>query len=138
VRARCVSIVIADRQPVVLYGVMAILRCESGFDVVASCHDAAASIRSIRNLSPDLALLDISEPSPIGFEVLAAVKSEKLPTRVIYLSSLSDGRNPTGAIARGAYGIIPKEAAPQHLVSALRRVVSGLRLRPPDPVAPPQ
>jgi DNA-binding NarL/FixJ family response regulator len=119
-----VSIVIADRQPVVLHGLLAMLRSEGDFNVLASCHDGATCIRSIRNLCPDLALLDIS----IGDEVLAAVKGEQLSTRVVYLSSSSDAREAAGAIANGAYGIISKEAAPQLLVRWLRQVASGLRL----------
>jgi len=128
VRARCVSIVIADRQPVVVYGLLAMLRSAGDFNVVASCHDGATCIRSIRNLCPDLALLDVSQPSPIGFEVLAAVKGEQLSTRVVYLSSSCDAGDAVGAIANGAYGIIPKDAAPQLLVRGLRQVASGLRL----------
>jgi DNA-binding NarL/FixJ family response regulator len=104
------------------------LRSEGDFNVVASCHDGATSIRSIRDFSPDLALLDISQPSPIGFEVLAAVKGEQLSTRVVYLSPSSDARDAAGAIANGAYGIIPKESAPHLLVRGLRQVASGLRL----------
>src|SRR5215471_12813267 len=128
VSARCVSVIIADRQPVVLYGLLSMLRSEGDFNVVSSCHDGATCIRSIRDLCPDLALLDISEPSPIGFEVLAAVKGEQLSTRVVYLSSSSDAGDAAGAIANGAYGIIPKDAAPQLLVRGLRQVASGLRL----------
>jgi len=128
VSERGVSIVIADRHPVVLYGLLAMLHSESDFNVVASGHDGATGIRSIRDLCPDLALLDISQPSPIGFDVLAAVKGEQLSTRVVYLSSSSDAGDAVGAIANGAYGIIPKEATPQLLVRWLRQVASGLRL----------
>ena len=131
--SRCVSIVIADRHPVVLYGLLAMLRPESDFNVLASCHDGATCIRSIRDLCPDLALLDISPPSPIGYEVLAAVKEEQLSTRVVYLSSSSDARDAAGAIANGAYGIIPKDAAPHLLVGLLRQVASGVRLALPLP-----
>jgi two-component system, NarL family, nitrate/nitrite response regulator NarL len=56
-----------------------------------------------------------------------------LSTRVVYLSSSSDARDAVGAIANGAYGIIPKEAAPQLVVSWLRQVASGLRLLLPVP-----
>jgi DNA-binding NarL/FixJ family response regulator len=133
VGSRCVRIVIADRQPVVLYGLLAMLRSEGDFNVVASCHDGATCIRSIRNLCPDVALLDISPPSPIGYEVLAAVKGEQLSTRVVYLSSSSDAPDAAGAIANGAYGIISKEATPHLLVGWLRQVASGLRLLLPIP-----
>ncbi len=128
--AGCVSIVIADRQPVVLYGLLAMLRSEGDFNVVASCCDGATCIQSIRDLSPDLALLDVSRPSPIGFEVLETVKVEQLSTRVVYLSPSCDTWDVPGAIANGAYGVIPKESAPQLLLRGLRHVASGLRLLP--------
>lgn len=133
--SRCLSIVIADRQPVVLYGLLAMLRPEGDFNVLATCYDGATCIQSICNLRPELALLDISQPNPIGYEVLAAVKGEQLSTRVVYLSSSYDERDAAGAIANGAYGIIPKEAAPQLLVRWLRQVASGLRLLLPVPGA---
>jgi two-component system, NarL family, nitrate/nitrite response regulator NarL len=130
VARHCMSIVIADRQPVVLYGLLAMLRAESDFNVVASCHDGASCIQSIRDLCPDLALLDIAQPGPIGFQVLAAVKVEQLSTRVVYLSPSSNPSDAAGAIAKGAYGVIPKEAAPELLLRGLRQVASGLRLLP--------
>jgi len=133
---RGISIVIADRQPVVLHGLLAMLGSEGDFNVVASCRDGATCIQSIRDLSPDLALIDISRPSPIGFEVLETVKVEQLSTRVVYLSPLHDGWDVPSVIANGAYGVIPKESAPQLLLRGLRHVASGLRLFP-RPEQPP-
>jgi DNA-binding NarL/FixJ family response regulator len=112
------------------------LRLEGDFNVLAACYDGATCIQAIRNLRPELALLDIAQPNPIGYEVLAAVKGEPLSTRVVYLSSSFDARDAAGAIAKGAYGIIPKEAAPQLLVMWLRQVASGLRLALRVPGAP--
>lgn len=106
------------------------LRSENDFNVVASCYDGATCIQSIRDLSPDLALLDVSLPSPIGFDVLEAVKVEQLSTRVVYLSPSCDAWDVPGAIANGAYGVILKESAPQVLLRGLRHVASGLRLFP--------
>jgi two-component system nitrate/nitrite response regulator NarL len=129
VGSRCVSIVIADRQPVVLCGLFTMLR-ENDFNVVASCQDGATCARTIRDLSPDLALLDISLPGSSAFEVLAAVKVEHLSTRVVFLSASSAPSEAASAIARGAYGVIPKDAAPQLLLRGLRQVAFGLRLSP--------
>src|SRR5580700_7988202 len=62
VSTHCVSIVIAAHYPVVLCGLATIIRAASDFSVVASCRDVASCISAIRNLSPNLALLDISPP----------------------------------------------------------------------------
>jgi DNA-binding NarL/FixJ family response regulator len=127
---RCVSVVIADRHPVVLCGVISLLRAESDFNVLTSCRDGTTCIQAIRDLSPDLALLDISMPGLSGLEILAATTSDHLCTRVVFLTASPERREIVTAIARGAYGVIHKEAAPQFLVQCLRRVASGVRLLP--------
>ena len=65
---RCVRVVIADRHPVVLCGLMSLLGAENDFDVVASCYDGRKCIQAIREFSPDIALLDIFMPGLSGLE----------------------------------------------------------------------
>jgi DNA-binding NarL/FixJ family response regulator len=109
---------------------MAILRAEADFDVVASCQDGAKCIQTIRELSPDLALIDISLPCFDGLKILAVAKLERISTRIVYLSEVAEPAEGERAIARGAYGVISKEAAPQLLLRGLRRVMFGKRLLP--------
>jgi two-component system nitrate/nitrite response regulator NarL len=129
---RCVSVVIADRHPVVLCGLSSVLRAESDFNVVTSCRDGTTCIQAIRDFSPDLVLLDIYMPGLSGLEILAATKSEHLCTRVVFLTASAERSKIVTAIARGAYGIIRKDATPQLLVRSLRQVASGVRLLPPS------
>ena len=119
-----VSIVIADRHPVVLYGLKSILSAENGFTVVASCDDGANSIQAVRDLSPDIALVDMSMQDPNGLEILAAVMSEDLCTRVVFLTAAVGDRELVAAAAAGAYGVITKKATPEMLVEFLRQVAS--------------
>jgi two-component system nitrate/nitrite response regulator NarL len=130
VAPRCVSVVIADRHPVILCGLKSILSAESDFNVVASCRDGKTCVEVIRDQSPNLALLDTSLLDLSGLQLLAAIKSEHLCTRVVFFSLSFDRRETATAIARGAYGVIPKEAAPELLLRCLRKVASGLRLLP--------
>ena len=127
---RCVSVVIADRHPVILCGLKSILSAESDFNVVASCRDGKTCVEVIRDQSPNLALLDTSLLDLSGLQLLAAIKSEHLGTRVVFFSLSFDSSETASAIARGAYGVIPKEAAPELLLRCLRKVASGLRLLP--------
>jgi two-component system, NarL family, nitrate/nitrite response regulator NarL len=132
VPTHCVSIVIAAHYPVVLCGLTTILRAESDFSVVASCSDVASCIEAIRDLSPNLALLDVSLPNQSGPQILAAINAEHLCTRVVFLSASSDASDREQPIARRAYGVIPRDAAPNILLRFLRRISSGLELSIPQ------
>jgi DNA-binding NarL/FixJ family response regulator len=129
VAPRRFSVVIADRHPVVLCGLKNVLSAESDFNVVASCRDGKTCMQVIRDRSPDLALLDTVLLDDLsGLQLLAAIKSEHLCTRVVFFSLSFDSPETATAIARGAYGVIPKEAAPELLLRCLRKVASGQRL----------
>jgi DNA-binding NarL/FixJ family response regulator len=125
-----VSVVIADRHPVVLYGVMSVLSAENDFDVVASCRDGAKCLNAIRELCPDIALLDIFMPGLSGLEILDCVVSDQLPTRVVFLTAAVEDRELIVAAAKGAHAVILKEAAPEILVDCIHRVAAGHRLLP--------
>jgi two-component system nitrate/nitrite response regulator NarL len=127
---RCVTVVIADRHPVVVLGLMSLLSAHNDFKVVASCYDGKKCLQAIRDLSPDVALLDIFMPGLTGLDILAAATSEHLPTRIVFLTASAEDRELIIAAARGAYGVVLKEAAPEVLVHCLRQVAAGRRLLP--------
>jgi len=131
---RCTSVVIADRHPVVLQGLMKVLGTEDGLEIVASCNDGTSCIETIRNLVPDIAILDISMPGLTGLEILAIINSERLPTRLIFFAASIEDRELVLSAAAGAYGIIPKDVEIKILVRSLRQVADGQRLLPlPSP-----
>ena len=131
---RCTSVVIADRHPVVLQGLMKVLGTEDGFEIVASCNDGTSCIETIRNLVPDIAILDISMPGLTGLEILTIANSESLSTRLVFFTASIEDRELVMSAAAGAYGIIPKDVELEILVRSLRQVADGQRLLPlPSP-----
>jgi two-component system, NarL family, nitrate/nitrite response regulator NarL len=130
---RCVSIVIADRHPVVLLGLTNLLGAERDFKIVARSRDGPSCIEAIRRLIPDIAIVDISMPGLTGWEILATANSENLPTRVVLFTASADDRERVMAAAAGAYGVIPKDVTPEILVQSLRQVANGQRLLPLPP-----
>src|SRR5947209_5561978 len=102
---RCVNLVVADPHPVVVYGLTTLLNAESDFNVVGSFYDGRSCIQAIRDFTPEIALLDISMPGLTGLEVLAAATSERLSTRIVFLTAATDDRDLIVAVARGAYGV---------------------------------
>jgi two-component system, NarL family, nitrate/nitrite response regulator NarL len=124
---RCVSVVIADGCPVFLCGLISVLRSEHDFDVVARCRNGVESLQAIRDLSPDIALLDSSMPIASGVNVLASAISEGSQTRIVLLAAPAELRS-IFTVAKGAYGIVPRDVPPVVLIRDLRQVAAGQRL----------
>ncbi len=122
--------VIADRHPVVLQGLMKVLEAEDGFEVVACCSDGTSCIEAIRNLVPDIAILDMSLPGLTGLEILTIANSESLSTRLVFFTASIEDRELVMSAAAGAYGLIPKDVELEFLVQSLRQVADGQRLLP--------
>jgi DNA-binding NarL/FixJ family response regulator len=87
-------------------------------------------MESIRDLSPDLALLGVSLPLMSGQQILGSINSEPLRTRVVFISTSVDESTGMSARAGGAYGVIPQDATPPFLIRSLRKVASGKKLPP--------
>jgi DNA-binding NarL/FixJ family response regulator len=104
-----------------------VFRAEPDFSVVADCRDGTGCLRAIRELSPDLAVLDSSMPHQGGLQVLAAVKTERRPTQVILLSESPDISSTADFVAKGAYCVLSKEAPLETLVQRSREVTGGQR-----------
>jgi RNA polymerase sigma factor (sigma-70 family) len=122
------SVVIADRHPVVLQGLMKVLETQPDFTVVACCSDGMSCLEAIRNLTPDIAILEISMPELTGPEILAVANAENLATRLVFFTASIDGHEL--AAVDGGYSVILKDATPEILVQTLRQVANGQRLLP--------
>ncbi|MDB5635323.1 MAG: hypothetical protein JWP51_231 [Bradyrhizobium sp.] len=127
---RRTSVVIADRHPVVQQGLTRVLESESDFEVVACCSDGRNCIEALRNLAPDIAILDIAMPSLTGLEILAITNSENLATRLVFFTASVADHELVMSAAAGAYGVLLKDVAPEILLQSLRQVAEGQRLLP--------
>jgi len=123
-----ISLVIADRHPVVLQGLKSVLGAQNGFKIVACCSDGPSCIGAIRSLVPDVAVLDISMPGLTGLEILTIANS----TRLVFFTASVQGRELVTSAAAGAYGVILKDVALETLVQSLRQVAGGHRLPLPS------
>jgi two-component system nitrate/nitrite response regulator NarL len=127
---RCTSVVIADRYPVVLLGLSAVLAAHRDFNIVASCSDGTSCIEALRKLAPNIAILDVSMPGVTGLEILSIVNSENLSTRLVFLTASDEDSDLVMSAAADGYSVIPKDVAPEVLVQSLRQIAEGQRLLP--------
>lgn len=119
------SLVLADDHPIVLDALEQLFRLEEGLEVVGRCRDGEETLRAVRELEPDVLVLDVRMPGPDGLEVLRTLESERHPTRVVVLTAELEDDQLLEAIRAGARGVVLKDMAPQLLVEAVRTVLGG-------------
>ena len=124
-------ILIADDQAMIRGAFAALLGLESDFEVVAQVASGDRVVPEALRTIPDVALLDVQMP---GLDGLAAASSlrEQLPScRVIILTTFGRPGYLRRAMEAGAVGFLVKDAPPEQLIDAIRRVLRGLRVVDP-------
>src|SRR5215213_6016792 len=122
---RRIRVVIADRQPVVLQGLGDTLGAHSDFEIVASCTDGPSCVEAIRDLAPDIAILDGSMPGMTVPEILSIANAGNSSTRFVFFTSSEFERELVLSAAVDGYSLISKNVAPDVFVQSLRRVAKG-------------
>lgn len=120
---RRVRIAIADDHPIFRDGLKRLLESEPGFAVVAEAADGLEALRAVRDVQPDILLLDVAMPQMGGIETLAS--PDLSSTRVILLTAAIEPGDLLRAVQSGARGVILKESATRHLIEGIHRVVAG-------------
>ena len=117
---RRVRLVIADRRPIVLQGLVSLLGAQPDFEVVACCLNGAGCLAAIRSLTPDVVLLEDAFTDVTASDILAAVDDEGLSSRLVFFTATVTCGDIARALATGACGAIPTNAKPEALVQSLR------------------
>ncbi|MCA6115886.1 VCBS domain-containing protein [Bradyrhizobium sp. WSM 1738] len=127
---RCIRLVIADRQPIVLQGLRSVLAAQRDFEIVASCSTGTSCLEAIRNLAPDVALLANALPDVTISEILAIAQAEHLPTRLVLFTESETDDDLTLTIADGACCAISKYADPDTILRSLRLMTERVSASP--------
>jgi len=124
-RKGTVRIVIADDHPIVRDGLKKLLLLEDDFDVVGEAGDGREVLEKVRELDPDVLLLDLRMPNLDGLGALQALQQVNQRTRVIILTASEDKNEFVQAMKLGCSGIVLKQTAPDLIVKSIRKVNSG-------------
>jgi len=127
-----IRILLADDHSIVLDGLKRILEDCDDLEVVAEAQNGEQALRLALERRPDVAVVDISMPGLDGLEVLARIRSQAMEIPVIMLTMYEEEQYMFRALEAGAMGYITKRSAPDQLVQAIRRVVSGKRYVPEE------
>lgn len=120
-----ITIALADDHPIFREGLRKLISAHPQFEVVAEAANGADALDRVRELRPDILLLDVQMPSRGGLDTLAQLAAERLPTKVILLTAAIDRADIVRAVHLGARGVVMKDSASALLYKCIERVVAG-------------
>ncbi len=126
-----IRVLIADDQALVRGALAALLRLEHDIEVVAEVGSGAEAVAAASAHAPDVALLDVQMPGMDGLTAAAELRTVSPRCRVIVCTTFGRPGYLARAMTAGAAGFVVKDAPPEQLVDAVRRVHAGLRVVDP-------
>ena len=120
-----IRVLIADDHALVRAGFRALVEKIEGLVVVGEAGNGTEALKLVRELQPNLLLLDLTMPEGGGFEVLDQMKKHYPEIRVIVLTVHEAGEYAIRALREGAAGFLPKSAAGTELEQAIQTVLRG-------------
>jgi two-component system, NarL family, response regulator LiaR len=120
-----IRVLIADDHKVVRQGLRFLLSSEPEIEVAGEAADGVAALAAIRDLKPDVVLLDMLMPGLDGLGVLAAMRDQRLTAAVLVLTSSAEDQHLVQAIKAGALSYLPKTAGVDQVIDAVRAAARG-------------
>jgi DNA-binding NarL/FixJ family response regulator len=120
-----IRIVVADDHPTLRDGLRRLVELENDLAIVGEAANGERALELVRELDPDILLLDVSMPKLSGLEVLRRLAAEKSRVRTLLFTAGIDRSEMLQALELGARGVILKDSPTQLLFKGIRGVMDG-------------
>ena len=120
-----IKVIIADDHPVIRSGVKSVLTADPQIEIIAEAKDGEEAYNLIIKHQPDVALIDVEMPKITGLEITRRIISEKIKTRIVFLTMYKDEEMFNEAMDTGAFGYVLKENAVEDVLESVKLVAEG-------------
>ncbi len=120
-----VRLLLVDDHEVVRAGLRTLLESEGDMEIVGEAGTAGEALRALEQLEPDVILMDIGLPDLSGIEAADRIRKLRPDVAVVALTIHEDKEYFFKMLEAGATGYVPKRAAPEELINAIRAAAKG-------------
>ena len=120
-----ITVLIVDDHTLVRDGIRSLLELYTDFEVVGEAADGKEALEKVKELAPEVVLMDLAMPVMTGLEATRRIRKEFPETKVLALTQYDDSEYVVPVIRAGALGFVTKMAAFSELVSAIQAVHKG-------------
>ena len=122
---RKIKVLVVDDHAVVREGIRTLLSLQKDMEVIGEAVNGQDAIEKVKQLLPDVTVMDIVMPVMSGLEATKRISKECPQTKVLILTQYDEEENMFVARQVGAYGFIPKTAASSDLLTGIKAVGEG-------------
>lgn len=129
-----ITVLIADDQPLVRMGLRALVDAEHDMTVIAEAGTGLEAVARVRELHPDVVLMDIRMPELDGIAALRRIGADPTcaSTRVVVLTTFELDEYVFAALQAGAAGFLVKDSEPDEILRGIRLAAGGSSLLSPS------
>jgi DNA-binding NarL/FixJ family response regulator len=120
-----ISVLIADDHGVIRDGLGRLIDALDDIELAGTAHDGAEAVARVRELEPDVVLMDLDMPTMDGIEATRRISEDRPGTAVLVLTSFSDRARILGALSAGACGYLLKDASAEEVADGIRAASRG-------------
>lgn len=120
-----IRIVIADDHPLFLRGIKYSLLSENNIEIIGEASNGAEALELVKELIPDIAILDYDMPEHTGLEILEEIRKNNISTKIIFLTMHSDSEIFEKAINLKADGFLLKDSIDTEIMKSIKTVING-------------
>ena len=120
-----VKLLLVDDHAVVRLGMRMLFESEPDFEIVAEADNARDALTAVQESKPDIVLMDIGLPDISGIEAARLIKENHPDVAVVALTIHEDKEYFFKMLDAGATGYVPKRAAPEELITAIRAAAAN-------------
>jgi two-component system response regulator NreC len=122
---RPIRLLLVDDHSILRAGLRMLFAAESDMQIVGEAGSGAEAIEAVQRLRPDVVIMDVAMPGMTGIEATRRIKEILPETTILALTMHEDEQYFFEMLNAGAAGYIPKRAAPDDLIAAIRVVHQG-------------
>jgi DNA-binding NarL/FixJ family response regulator len=127
-----IKVILADDHTIVRNGIRSLLEGLSDVEIVGEAQDGAEAITKVKELAPDVLMIDIAMPLLNGIEATAQISKLYKNTKCLMLSMHNNEDYILKSVEAGAYGYLLKDTTRDEMLRAIRAVAGGEKYYSPS------